>query len=58
MLRNTVPEEQLHGMPALVPLKRLGGAAEVAGLVTYLLSDEGGYCTGGVYMIDGGMTCA
>ncbi|RYN56066.1 hypothetical protein AA0117_g13287 [Alternaria alternata] len=58
MLRTTVPEEQLREMPASVPLKRLGSAAEVAGLVTYLLSDEGGYCTGGVYMIDGGMTCA
>lgn len=58
MLRTTIPEEQLREMPALVPLKRLGSTAEVAGLVTYLLSDEGGYCTGGVYMIDGGMTSA
>ncbi|CAN9323851.1 unnamed protein product [Alternaria alternata] len=58
MLRTTVPEDQLREMPASVPLKRLGSAAEVAGLVTYLLSDEGGYCTGGLCMIDGGMTCA
>ncbi|WP_424948179.1 SDR family NAD(P)-dependent oxidoreductase [Candidatus Spongiihabitans sp.] len=37
-----------------IPLKRIGTADEVAGLAVYLASDAAAYCTGGVYVLDGG----
>lgn len=40
---------------AAIPLKRFGEPKEVAGLVSYLASDEAGYCTGQVYIVDGGL---
>ena len=36
-------------------LKRYVDPAEVAGLMLFLVSDAGSFCTGGMYMIDGGM---
>ena len=39
----------------LVPLKRLGTGADVAGLVAYLASPAADYVTGAGFTIDGGM---
>jgi NAD(P)-dependent dehydrogenase (short-subunit alcohol dehydrogenase family) len=39
-----------------VPLRRLGGAAEVAAAIAFLASDEAGYITGAALPIDGGST--
>jgi 2-keto-3-deoxy-L-fuconate dehydrogenase len=39
------------------PMGRLGMPSEIAHLALYLASDESGYTTGGVHVIDGGMTC-
>lgn len=39
------------------PMGRLGRVEEIAYLALYLASDESGYTTGGVHVIDGGMTC-
>jgi NAD(P)-dependent dehydrogenase (short-subunit alcohol dehydrogenase family) len=37
-----------------IPLKRVGTSDDIAGLAVYLASDAAAYCTGGVYLIDGG----
>lgn len=39
-----------------VPLNRVGLPHEVAGLAVFLASAAGAYCTGGVYLVDGGFT--
>lgn len=41
---------------ARVPLRRYGSPQEVAQIMLFLASDESRYCTGGVYMVDGGMS--
>lgn len=38
------------------PIARLGTPEDVAGLALYLASDAASFCTGGVYMVDGGYT--
>ncbi|HTJ90733.1 MAG TPA: SDR family oxidoreductase [Acidocella sp.] len=38
------------------PMGRLGTAAEIAAFATYLASDESGFTTGAIHLIDGGMT--
>ena len=37
-----------------LPLKRVGTSDDIAGLAVYLASDAAAYCTGGMYLIDGG----
>jgi dehydrogenase/reductase SDR family member 4 len=37
-----------------VPLNRVGQPDEISGLALFLASDSAGYCTGSVYMADGG----
>ena len=39
------------------PMGRIGTPEEIAALALYLSSDESSYTTGGVHVIDGGMTC-
>ena len=41
-----------------VPLGRLGTGNDITGLAVFLASEESAYCTGGVYMCDGGATAA
>lgn len=36
------------------PIRRIGVPDDVAGLALFLASDAASYCTGGVYMVDGG----
>jgi NAD(P)-dependent dehydrogenase (short-subunit alcohol dehydrogenase family) len=49
---NAAVEAQLQRQP----LPRLGTPEDVAGLALFLASDAGSYCTGGVYVVDGGWT--
>jgi NAD(P)-dependent dehydrogenase (short-subunit alcohol dehydrogenase family) len=51
-----VPERAKAEREARIPMKRYGLPEEVARLALFLASDESGYCTGGVYMIDGAVT--
>jgi NAD(P)-dependent dehydrogenase (short-subunit alcohol dehydrogenase family) len=39
-------------------LKRYGSSEEVADIMLFLASDQSRYCTGGSYMVDGGMALA
>ncbi len=39
-----------------VPVGRLGTPKDIEGLAVFLASDESSYCTGGLYMCDGGLT--
>lgn len=42
-------------LTAQIPLERLGTARDVAGVVAFLASQHGGYITGQVIVVDGGM---
>jgi len=39
-----------------VPVGRLGTPDDIEGIALFLASDESSYCTGGLYMCDGGLT--
>lgn len=39
----------------MLPLGRVGTAAEVANMVAFLMSDQASYVTGGLYHVDGGL---
>jgi dehydrogenase/reductase SDR family protein 4 len=39
-----------------IPLNRAGMPDDVAGLAVFLASDAAAYCTGGLYLVDGGYT--
>ena len=48
--------ETLDRFLTRVPLARLGTPEDIAGLGVFLASDAAAYCTGSVYMADGGYT--
>lgn len=50
----TSPERAQQEMIKRLPLKRYGTPEEVAKLMLFLASDDSSFCTGGVYMVDGG----
>lgn len=51
-------DEMRAGIEQMIPMKRYGTNEEVANLVLFLASDESSYCTGGMYLLDGGYTAA
>lgn len=51
----TVPDDLREDIRVQIPVGRFGKAAEVGGMVSHLLSDEGAYTTGQVLHINGGL---
>ncbi len=52
------PADARGGITQALAIKRFGASEEVANLALFLASDESSYCTGGVFLIDGGYTAA
>jgi glucose 1-dehydrogenase len=46
---------ELEALLANIPLGRMATPEEIAGLALFLASDDGAYCTGSTYIIDGGL---
>lgn len=53
---DSIPAEKLTRVAHSSPLRDMGEPADVAGIVTFLLSSEGRYITGQTYQVDGGLT--
>ncbi len=51
---NVTVEVAKQSVADRIPLQRYGSPEEVARLMLFLASDDSGFCTGGVYMVDGG----
>ncbi len=48
--------QKLGALLGQIPLNRLGQPGDVAGLATFLASDDADYVTGSTYFVDGGLT--
>lgn len=46
------------GIEASIPMKRYGTSEEVAHMLAFLASDASSYCSGSIYMVDGGYVAA
>jgi len=50
-----IRQEVLDKIVATVPVKRLGEPSEIASIIAWLASDEGGYATGAEFSVNGGL---
>ncbi len=50
-----LPERRAEAIRAEIPLRRLGGAHDVAEVVSFLVGSAGGYVTGAAIRVDGGL---
>jgi glucose 1-dehydrogenase len=53
--RMMADKPQLNALLANIPLGRMGTPEEVAGVALFLASDDGAYCTGSTFIVDGGL---
>jgi NAD(P)-dependent dehydrogenase (short-subunit alcohol dehydrogenase family) len=51
---NELPENIISAFANSHPMKRMATMTEVADFILFLLSEKSGFCTGGVYPVDGG----
>ncbi|MFM9001896.1 MAG: 3-oxoacyl-[acyl-carrier-protein] reductase [Opitutia bacterium] len=54
-MTDELPEEVKQKILSFIPLARFGSVTDIAAMVDYLASEEGGYVTGQVFSVDGGM---
>ena len=54
-MTDELPEEVKQKILSFIPLGRFGSVTDIAAMVDYLASEEGGYVTGQVFSVDGGM---
>lgn len=52
----TAGSDKLETKTRAIPMGRQGTADEVARMMLFLACDDASFCTGGVYMVDGGVT--
>ncbi|NCS61940.1 MAG: SDR family oxidoreductase, partial [Rhodoferax sp.] len=50
-----IRQEVLDKIIGTVPVKRLGEPSEIASIIAWLASDEGGYATGAEFSVNGGL---
>ena len=50
-----IREDVLAKIVATVPVKRLGEPSEIASIIAWLVSEEGGYATGADFSVNGGL---
>lgn len=39
-----------------IPLRKVGQPEQIASMILFLLSEQASYCTGGIFVVDGGLT--
>jgi acetoacetyl-CoA reductase len=52
---NAIRPDVLEKIVATVPVKRLGKPSEIASIIAWLASEEGGYATGADFSVNGGL---
>jgi acetoacetyl-CoA reductase len=52
---NAIREDVLAKIVATIPVKRLGKPSEIASIIAWMASDEGGYTTGADFSVNGGL---
>jgi acetoacetyl-CoA reductase len=50
-----IRQEVLDKIVATIPVKRLGEPSEIASIISWLATDEGGYSTGADFSVNGGL---
>ncbi|MEU7815165.1 3-oxoacyl-ACP reductase family protein [Pseudonocardia sp. NPDC049154] len=54
-MTRSMPEKTQEAIRRMIPLGRRGDPAEMAAAIAFLLGPDGGYCTGSVLTVDGGL---